>query len=101
MLAASKESFMSRAGVFIGVDRTGHLQELTDASAGARRMYAWAVSQGMSADKQARLITDENGRKVTPDLIADTITELLKPGLDQLIVYFAGHGVNIMRTEHW
>jgi hypothetical protein len=55
----------------------------------------------MVADQQARLITDENGQKVTPDRIADTIAELLKLGLDQLIVYFAGHGVNIARTEHW
>ena len=92
---------MSRAGVFIGVDRTGHLQELADASAGARRMYEWALAQGMVADKQARLITDEKGEKVTPDRIADAITELLATGLDQLIVYFAGHGVNIARTEHW
>lgn len=92
---------MSRAGVFIGVDRTGHLQELTDASAGARRMFDWAVSQGMAANQQARLITDEGGQKVTPDRIADAIAELLKLGLDQLIVYFAGHGVNISRTEHW
>jgi len=92
---------MSRAGVFIGVDRTGHLQVLTDASAGAKRMYDWAIAQGMVAEKQARLITDENGQKVTPDRIADAIAELLKAGLDQLIVYFAGHGVNIARTEHW
>ena len=53
---------MSRAGVFIGVDQTGGLQRLNDAAAGARRMHAWAVSQGMPDKTHARLITDESGK---------------------------------------
>lgn len=93
---------MIRAGIFVGVDRTGNLQELHDAAAGARRMYDWAVAQGIAKPSHAKLITDEGGQKVGPDLIADAIKAILDgPGVDQLILYFAGHGVNIARSEYW
>jgi hypothetical protein len=93
---------MRRAGIFIGVDRTGQLQPLNDAAAGARRMYDWALLQGMTDGTHARLITDEGGQKVTPDMVYDAIKAIMDgPGVDQLIVYFAGHGVNINRSEHW
>jgi hypothetical protein len=93
---------MARAGIFIGVDRTGQLQRLHDAAAGARRMYEWACRQGMTPGTHAKLITDENGAKVTPDQIFDAVHELVSgAGVDQLIIYFAGHGVNKNRSEHW
>lgn len=38
---------MVRAGVFIGVDKTGNLQRLSDAATGAKRMHEWALAQGM------------------------------------------------------
>jgi hypothetical protein len=64
-------------------------------------MYEWARDQGM-AETHAKLITDENNTKVDPDQISDAIKALINgPGVDQLIVYFAGHGVNINRSEHW
>lgn len=93
---------MIRAGVFIGVDKTGTLQQLNDAAAGARRMHEWALGQGMVKGTHAHLITDEGGKKVTPDQIYDAIKALIDgPGIDQLVLYFAGHGVNINRCEHW
>ncbi len=93
---------MIRAGVFIGVGKSGNLQRLQDAAAGARRMHAWALRQGMQDQVHAKLITDAQDRKVTPDEIYDAIKEILDgPGADQLIVYFAGHGVNILRKEIW
>jgi hypothetical protein len=92
---------MIRAGVFIGVDRTGTLQELHDAAAGAKRMHEWALRQGMDPN-MAKLLTDAGGARVGPDQIFDTIRRLVEgPGVDQLIVYFAGHGVNINRNEFW
>ncbi|SNR74074.1 Caspase domain-containing protein [Haloechinothrix alba] len=92
---------MIRAGVFIGVDRSGDLTPLRDAAAGAAAMHEWALSQGMGADR-AKLITDADGREVTPELIYDAVTELIGgAGVDQLVVYSAGHGVNINRCEHW
>ncbi len=93
---------MARAGIFIGVDQTGQLQRLHDAAAGARRMYEWACRQGMPPGTHARLITDEGGGKVTPDQIFDAVQEVVGgAGVDQLIVYFAGHGVNKNRSEQW
>ena len=93
---------MIGAGVFIGVDRTGALQQLNDAAAGARRMYDWAIGQGMVQGTHAHIITDEGGAKVTPDQVYDAIKALIDgPGIDQLVLYFAGHGVNINRCEHW
>lgn len=93
---------MVRAGVFIGVDKTGNLQRLNDAAAGAKRMHDWALAQGMPDGTHAKLITDAGGKKVHPDLIYDAIKEIIDgPGVDQLVLYFAGHGVNINRNEHW
>lgn len=92
---------MIRAGVFIGVDQTGGLKRLPDAAAAAKRMHDWAVRQGIPDDTHAKLITDVCG-KVRPDQIIDAIEALRQgPGVDQLILYFAGHGVNIRRDEKW
>ena len=93
---------MIRAGVFIGVDKTGNLQRLNDAAAGAARMHAWALTQGMQDKTHAKLIIDDGDAKVSPEQIQDAITEIVGgPGVDQLILYFAGHGVNINRNEFW
>lgn len=93
---------MVRSGVFVGVNKTGNLQKLNDAAAGAQRMHAWALSQKIPDKTHAKLITDDGGNKVTPDLIFDAINEIAQgSGVDQLILYFAGHGVNINRSEHW
>ena len=93
---------MARAGIFIGVDQTGNLQRLHDAAAGAHRMHAWALAQGLADQTHARLITDEGGKKVDPDQVFDAIQDMLNgPGIEHLVLYFAGHGVNINRCEHW
>jgi hypothetical protein len=93
---------MIRAGLFIGVDQTGDLQKLKDAAAGAKRMQEWAIAQGMVDPPNAKLITDANGNKVGPFEIYQCIEEIIDgPGVDQLIVYFAGHGVNNKRGERW
>jgi len=83
-----------RAGIFIGVDKTGGLQKLNDAASGARRMYEWALAQGMVDKTNAKLITDAGGTKVDPDQIYDAIKEIIVDGagVDQLLLYFAGLG---------
>lgn len=92
---------MIRAGVFIGVDRTGGLQPLHDAAAGAVSMREWALHQGMRPE-DAVLITDQDGVTVTPDEIYAAVKAVVDgPGVDQLLIYFAGHGVNLNRGEQW
>lgn len=104
MLISAKQLLgdeMLRAGIFIGVDKTGDLPQLHDAAGGARRMWQWALGQGMK-ESHAKLITDTDINPVTPDHIYDAVKEILDgPKVDQLIIYFAGHGVNIARNEHW
>lgn len=91
---------MLRAAVFIGVDRAGDLPRLRDAAAGARRLYEDPLLQQQFAKRE--LITDEGGAKVTPDRIFDVIDALLRPrNLSQLLIYFAGHGVNRHQGEYW
>ena len=92
---------MIRAGIFIGVDQTGNLQKLHDAASGARRMREWALGQDF-AEARAILMTDAGGQKVRADDIYEAVTTLLDgAGVDQLIVYFAGHGVRINKHERW
>ncbi|MBO9522874.1 MAG: caspase family protein [Nocardioidaceae bacterium] len=92
---------MQRAGVFIGVNQTGQLARLNDAAANAGRMHRWALAQGMVDGTSAILITDET-EPVTPDRIADAVEKVIteyEP--EQLIVYYAGHGVLARSAEQW
>ena len=91
---------MIRAGIFIGVDQTGQLHKLNDAAAGARRMHTWALQQGIDPAR-AVLITDE-----TQPVDAAQVIKAIKAfhqgaGVEQIVVYFAGHGVNVDKNEYW
>src|SRR5262245_33217363 len=97
-----RSATMIRAGIFIGVDKVGDLQKLNDAAAGAKRMYDWALEQKMTPETHAKLITDADGKKVRPEDIADAVHKVCNgAGVDQLIVYFAGHGVNLQLGDRW
>ena len=89
---------MKRAAVLIGVDKTGTLPKLKDAAKGAERMAKWARDQKMDA---VHVITDAAG-PVDVASIKKVIRELVDAGnISQLLVYFAGHGVNLQRQEFW
>lgn len=88
-----------RAAVLIGVDRTGGLPVLNDAAKSARRMAAWARSQSVD---HVVLITDEERRSVGSAEIKGAIRDLTELGtVERLVVFFAGHGINVNRTERW
>lgn len=91
---------MKRAGVFIGVDNTGGLPQLNDAARSAKRMAEeWARKQGISP---AKVLTDEGGKPVTAKKVKDAVNAILKAGnVEQLVVYFAGHGINKGYSEYW
>ncbi|MEO8985430.1 MAG: caspase family protein, partial [Rhodanobacter sp.] len=91
---------MIRAGVFIGVDQSGQLHKLEDAAAGARRMHAWALQQGLDPAR-AVLITDETGPVDAAQVIRAIKSFHQGAGVEQILVYFAGHGVNIDKNEYW
>jgi hypothetical protein len=91
---------VQRAAVLVGVNRTGGLPVLQAAARGARIMEQWALRQ-MPA-RNVRVLTDEAGGSVELRDVKRAIFELVEPGnLDQLIVYFAGHGVNVHYGEQW
>lgn len=89
---------MRRAAVVIGVDKTGGLPELHDAAKSARRFGKWARTQGMDP---VVVISDQR-TKVTLQKIKKAVKTIVEKGTtDQLLVYFAGHGVNIRYGEYW
>ena len=90
---------MKRAAVLIGVDKTGSLPKLHDAASGARKMAQWAQQQGFDS---IEVITDEGTEPVIARDIKKAIKAIVEAGtIEQLVVYFAGHGVNNAYSEYW
>ena len=90
---------MDRAAVLIGVNHTGGLPVLQDATNSARRMERWAKAQGI---QHVKVFTDERGATVDVSEIKRAIRDIAGLGtVEQLIVFFAGHGINISRGERW
>ena len=91
---------MPRAAVLIGVSRSGTLPVLPAVLQCVKAMEEWALEQGMRRDL-VRTLTDEAG-PLEPGPIKAAIRDIVDLAIvDQLIVYFAGHGVNIRRGEYW
>lgn len=89
---------MKRAAVLIGVRQTGGLTRLPDATRAANRMAHWARNQGFATVK---VLTDER-RPLKIQRVQEAITEIVDIGAtEQLLVYFAGHGVNNGMNEIW
>ncbi len=89
---------MKRAAVIIGVDQTGDLPKLTDAARGAALMESWAKAQKL---EEIHLLTDAAG-ELRVGRVKAVIRDLVNAkNISQLIVYFAGHGVNKERNEYW
>lgn len=88
-----------RAMVLVGVAKTGGLPELQAVGDGVRRMREWAESQGIAGDRLVVLTDDAD--KVRAHQVVDAIGNLVEPRtLDQLIVYFSGHGIH-NRGDYW
>jgi hypothetical protein len=91
---------MQRAAVLIGVSQTGGLPQLQAVQKGIRQMIDWASTQGIGGDRLV-VLTDDGGRRVRAHEIVDAIEKLLAPRtLEQLIVYFSGHGIH-NRGDYW
>lgn len=90
-----------RAAVLIGVSKyeAAELRDLRAVESGVDLMERWVRDQGF--DRIER-ITDRNGGEVHAYKIRTAIKEMIRPlDLDQLVVYFAGHGVNLGTNEFW
>jgi hypothetical protein len=92
---------MQRAVVSIGVKKTGGLPELQAAVESATKFAAWARELQQIPASRVRLITDAKG-PVSRDRIFETVEKITKLGfIEQLIVYFSGHGINTGLFEQW
>lgn len=92
---------MERAVIAIGVKKTGQLPELQAAVDSATSFATWARDKQKVPASRVKLITDAKGA-VSRDRIFDTVERITKLGfIEQLIVYFSGHGINSGMFEQW
>jgi Caspase domain len=93
----------TRAAILIGVDKTGGLPVLNAAAKDAREMQLWLESEGF----ETTLLTDnKDGVRSAGSVKADDISRQVAAyvglgTLEQLLIYFSGHGYNNMGTEIW
>lgn len=84
---------MQRAAVLVGVSKSGDLPTLQAVAEGVQCMADWCEGQGIRGDR-LRIITDQGGGKVSAAMVRDAIDVFVQQtNLDQLIVYFSGHGI--------
>ena len=103
---------LRRAAVLIGVKKTGGLDTLRAVGLGIEAMWDWADSQraeGMESITVLSDANDANGRvsntpvlpKVSAAHVKKAIRQAIDHGVEQLLVYFAGHGANVKYNEYW
>jgi hypothetical protein len=86
-----------RAAVVIGVDKAGDLPMLRAAASGARQVEALLKAEGYDVTALVDDVTP-----VTVDRIFAAIDSYVRNGtVEQLIVYFAGHGLAAEYVEYW
>ena len=89
---------MQRAALVIGVNRTGNLPALQAAVSSARLVEQWARAQAFD---QVIALYDDNAPVTVRD-IKTAIKRIIEPGVvEQLLIYFSGHGVNLRYSEYW
>ena len=78
--------------------KTGNLATLQAAVSSAHAVEKWAQGQEFAS---VNVLTDEAG-PVTIQQIKSAIKAIVEKGtIEQLFVYFSGHGVNIRYGEYW
>jgi hypothetical protein len=94
---SSQPSTQNRALVAIGVDKAGDLPKLKAAATGASSIAQWLVHEGF----ETKLLTDKSN-PVRAGEVFDTVAALVNRGtLEQLVIYFAGHGFAEHYAEYW
>jgi hypothetical protein len=92
---------MHRALIAIGVNNAGGLTPLQVAASGAQEMATWAAAHGIPPEHTV-LLTDAKG-PVDRKAVFTAVKRLIEDFgfIEQLIVYFAGHGINTGQGEQW
>lgn len=87
----------NRAAVAIGVDRPSYVQPLKGAASGAKDVADWLAGEGF----KVTLLSDAV-KPVHLNDVFNSIKSLVDAGtIDQLVVYFAGHGFLLNDDEVW
>jgi hypothetical protein len=87
-----------RGAVVIGVDKAGDLPKLRAAASGARAVAEWLRSEAF----EVKLFIDDTGPVEAPQLLKAISGFIDRGTLEQLVVYFAGHGfVSGTVSEMW
>lgn len=88
---------VTRAAIVIGVDRCKDLPKLKAAASGAHQFAQWLRGEGFVVKEFL-----DHKSPVTASPIYDTMEELVDAGtLEQLVIYFSGHGFLVSTSEHW
>jgi hypothetical protein len=96
-IAAQGPSPPVRAAVVIGVDRAGNLPVLNAAGSGARQFADWLRAQAV----EVKQFTDDQKPVESRDIV-NAVKEFVNRGtLDQLVIYFSGHGCLNSYYEYW
>ena len=97
MLRSARPQPSTRGAVVIGVDRVGDLPQLRAARSGAVSFADWLRGEGF----EVKLLVDASGPVRAGDIFS-AINEFVHRGtLEQLVVYFAGHGFTNAYSEYW
>lgn len=93
---------VARALVLVGVARTGgRFPELPAVPGAVAAVRTWATEQGVP-DDLVLTFTDDDGSPVTSGDVLAGVRALVDRGdVDQLVVYFSGHGINTGNAEFW
>lgn len=92
---------MKRAAVLIGVHRTGGgLPPLRAVGDCVDAMERWAKNQGIPSNSIAS-ISDLKGERVTISSIFDVVRKFGEEAVEQLVIYFAGHGFSGAMGDYW
>ena len=91
---------IKRAVVLIGVQQANNLPQLQAVWKGVAAMEDWALSQSVAPDLIVKITDEDND--VFPNRISKPIKDLInRNDIEQLIVYFSGHGVIKGFSEYW
>jgi Caspase domain len=92
---------MKRAAVLIGVHKTGGgLPPLRAVGDCVSAMERWAKNQGIPS-KSIASISDLTGEGVTISSIVDVVRKFGEEAVEQLVIYFAGHGFSGSMGDYW
>ncbi|MEU0221042.1 caspase family protein [Streptomyces sp. NPDC006265] len=90
-----------RAVVLIGVHKAVDLPELEAVDHGLHHMETWARGQGIP-DHRIKVFSDTSGDVVRLAEVSEAVQSFADLiSLEQLIVYFCGHGVLVNGNEYW